>query len=285
MLTRWFRSSGNVKWCMLFIFVSQATLQPDCIFRENMESSWYNTYTSIRHSTADKTLYVGISLSTGLACRVRLRSKLDKATGKSMVTLGTNERFVQFFPVRNISLPNGMNLTSLTQINQKIPFAWNSVLPENTGCVPRCHKVSDSEPASSQSAAKAKPQRNNRRCKDRKKNHRCKNRSKSRRNKKKKDDEQRRKPEAKTHVEEKQVLFNPTWFSVVSKEPSKRRTSPHKKKNKGSRMLNSQSSGTTLGPNLDHDRSLLSNRKDSRLIRHMYRKIRAHPELAQELLN
>jgi len=250
-----------------------------------MESSWYNTYTSIRHSTPEKTLYVAISLSTGLACRVRLRSQPDKATGKPMVTLGTNERFVQFFPVRNISLPNGMNLTSLTQINQRIPFEWNSVQSENIGCVPRCNKISDSDPANSQSAAKTKPQRHNRRCKDRKKNHRCKNRSKSKKNRKRKEEEERRKQEANTHVEEKQVLFNPTWFSVISKEPSKRKTSPHKKKNKGSRMLNSQSLGTKLGSNLDHDRSLLSNRKDSRLIRHMYRKIRAHPELAQELLN
>ena len=35
---------------------------------------------------------------------------------------------------------------------------------------------------------------------------------------------------------------------------------------------------------LDRDRALRLNKKEGRLIRHMYRKIRAHPELAQEFV-
>ena len=115
-------------------------MEADCILRDQMEGNWYNTYTSINHSTAEKSLYMAFNSNTGSPCRLRLRSETT-SDGRSIVALGSNEKYALFFPVRNISLPDGMNLTSLIQLNKRIPFVKNSVKP--TGCAPRCSKSSD----------------------------------------------------------------------------------------------------------------------------------------------
>ena len=104
---------------------------PDCILRENIEYNWYNTYTSVAHSTENRSLYMAIG-TTGDACRLKLRKE------KGLVVLGDNQRFTQFFPVRNISLPNGVALTSLIQNASN--FKLKPVDPQFVGCAPRCKR-------------------------------------------------------------------------------------------------------------------------------------------------
>ena len=105
-----------------------------------MEGNWYNTYTSIKHSTGGKSLFMAFGSNTGFPCRLRMKS--EKASdGRSVVALGSNEKHALFFPVRNISLPDGMNLTSLIQLNKRIPFERNTFKP--TGCAPRCSNQSN----------------------------------------------------------------------------------------------------------------------------------------------
>ncbi|KAK4012248.1 hypothetical protein OUZ56_021349 [Daphnia magna] len=126
-----------------------------------MEGNWYNTYTSIKHSTAEKSLYMAFNSNTGSPCRLRLKSEVT-SDGRSIVALGSNEKHALFFPVRNISLPDGMNLTSLIQLNKRIPFVKNSVKP--TGCAPRCSKLSDQsikEASSNRVSSKEKSKRKN----------------------------------------------------------------------------------------------------------------------------
>ena len=54
----------NIKYCILLkikiklILLWQEHLEQDCILRDQMEGNWYNTYTSIKHSTAEKSLYM-----------------------------------------------------------------------------------------------------------------------------------------------------------------------------------------------------------------------------------
>jgi hypothetical protein len=136
-------------------------LEQDCILRDQMEGNWYNTYTSIKHSTAEKSLYMAFNSNTGSPCRLRLKSEIT-SDGRSIVALGSNEKYALFFPVRNISLPDGMNLTSLIQLNKRIPFVKNSVKP--TGCAPRCSKLSDQsikETSSNRAGSKEKSKRKN----------------------------------------------------------------------------------------------------------------------------
>lgn len=104
-----------------------------------MEGNWYNTYTSINHSTTDKSLFMAFS-SNGSPCRLRLTSNTTSDGHRSIVALGSSEKYALFFPVRNISF--GMNLTSLMQLNKRIPFATTNV-HEPTGCAPLCTKPSN----------------------------------------------------------------------------------------------------------------------------------------------
>ncbi|EFX75093.1 hypothetical protein DAPPUDRAFT_108237 [Daphnia pulex] len=139
----------------------QEHLEPDCILQDHIEGNWYNSYTSIKHSTAEKSLYMAFNSNTGSPCRLRLKSE-TASDGRSIVALGSNEKYALFFPVRNISLPDGMNLTSLIQLNKRIPFAKNSVKP--TGCAPRCSKSSDQsikETSSNRASSKEKSKRKN----------------------------------------------------------------------------------------------------------------------------
>lgn len=123
-----------------------------------MEGNWYNTYTSIKHSTGGKSLFMAFGSNTGSPCRLRMKSEIA-SDGRSVVALGSNEKHALFFPVRNISLPDGMNLTSLIQLNKRIPFERNTVKP--TGCAPRCSKSSSESIKESSSIAKKieKPKR------------------------------------------------------------------------------------------------------------------------------
>jgi hypothetical protein len=105
--------------------------------------------------------------NTGFPCRLRMKS--EKASdGRSVVALGSNDKHALFFPVRNISLPDGMNLTSLIQLNKRIPFERNTFKP--TGCAPRCSKTSQpikaesSSSSSSQSNKKNKSKRKHNAC-------------------------------------------------------------------------------------------------------------------------
>lgn len=126
-----------------------------------MEDNWYNTYTSITHSTAEKSLYMAFNSNTGSPCRLRLKSE-TKSDGRLLVSLGTNEKYALFFPVRNISLPDGMTVTSLEQLGKRIPFEKNNV--KLTGCAPRCPKLSDQsikETSSNRASSKEKPKRKN----------------------------------------------------------------------------------------------------------------------------
>lgn len=128
--------AGMIYTSLFFFFQSVRTA--DCILHENIEENWYNTYTSVKYSTDEKSLYVAVSL-TGEACRLRLKSVMG-SDGRPTVALGTNEKFTQFFPVRNISLPKG-GLTSLTQNASN--FKLRPVEPNDVGCAPRCKKPSN----------------------------------------------------------------------------------------------------------------------------------------------
>ena len=99
--------------------------------------------------------------NTGSPCRLKMKSE-NTSDGRSIVALGSNEKYALFFPVRNISLPDGMNLTSLKQLNKWIPYVKNSV--KSNGCAPRCPKLFDQsikENSSNRASSKEKSNRKN----------------------------------------------------------------------------------------------------------------------------
>lgn len=267
-----------VYWCG-----EQEVLDENCILRDQMEGNWYNTYTSIKHSTPDKSLFVAFS-GGGAPCRLRL-GRERASDGRSLVALGGHEKYALLFPVRNVSLPDGMNLTSLVQLNKRLSFARNT--GQTTGCAPRCSKLLD------QSAKQAK--RAKERARPAKKKCRCA-KSTCRRSR---------------HCQHQAARVDAAAVEARDARPAQQRngTKPAKAASrpekpgraKGS-SKRSQSGHSDAGPAPNEERLASGTRSskarshvdfslrfahrngEGRLIRHIYKKIRARPELADQLI-
>ena len=277
--------------------------------------------------------------STGSPCRLQMKRQ-TMADGRSVVALGSNEVFAVFFPVRNLSLPEGKNLTSLALINERIPFKKNTAWMKPTGCAPRCSTASDApvkeltaKNSSSKSSGSSKRKtkcsclsnetpaqggggnlercRRPRHCRPagaedggRKKNHDRTSSTKSPARgggTQRKKDHPAKRPSAADAEEATQWILPST---TTTTRKSHHHHHGKKKKNKKHRHHKQPSNESKKQKDrrkkpleesqeerrqeeqlrLNGRRPPSSSDGDIRLIRHMYRKIRAHPELAEEFL-
>lgn len=285
----------------------QEKLEPDCILRDQMEDNWYNTYTSIIHSTAEKSLYMAFNSNTGSPCRLRLKSE-RKSDGRSLVSLGSHEKYALFFPVRNISLPDGMTLTSLMKLGKRIPFEKNNLKP--TGCAPRCSKLSDQQQSikpETSSTNRANKEKSKRKKKKKNNNSSSSSSNNSNNNNNKcscllslstetptQQGAPCRRP-CRPTTERLLPLRNAKRISTTTEKSREdqvkwsvldsQRSSDSKGKKKSDTKKRAKNTTSSTEPTLSSNQESRLNpiRDDSRLIRHRYRKIRAHPELAQQL--
>lgn len=223
-----------------------------------MEGNWYNTYTSFKYSTAEKSLFMAFSTS-GSPCRLRL----SREKSSDLVALGSHEKYALFFPVRNVSLPDGMNLTSLMQLNKRLSFARNT--GQTTGCAPRCSKQLDhhhsAKEVNNKKNGNKKANRKQRKC-------RC-NGSKCRRAR---------------HCQQ-----TPRNSTVAASNEKRTPGRNHNKKSHESPPPLPLSSdvprrNSRARNHLDFSLRFTHRNGEGRLIRHIYKKIRARPELADQLI-
>lgn len=234
----------------------------------------------------------------GSPCRLGMKSRWvnDSYSGGSKIelALGSREKYAVFLPVTNISLPEGMNLTSLALLNKRVTFMKNNNSNKTLGCSPRCvipkshhhhhnkktktnpSKKKNKEPSSSSSTKRPKNHNTKLKCS-------CLSANETERCKKHCRDQDRRRSQSLTETNNKSSRPRTTSPSPLVLEewrlqptPTRKNSNRHPHKKKKHHHSNNHP------PRENPDE--LRPEGDNRLIRHMYRKIRAHPEMKDQLL-
>lgn len=221
----------------------------------------------------------------GSPCRLRMDSRWvnDSYSGGSKIelALGSKEKYAVFLPVTNISLPEGVNLTSLAQFNKRVTFMKNN---NSLGCSPRC-VVPKSKKTKNNPPNKKKKEPSSSSSTKRPKNHNikpkcsCLSANETERCKRHCRDQDRRRSQslAESNKSSRPRTTSPSPLVLeewrLQPTPTRKNSNnrhPHNKKKKKHHHSSNNHPPREEG--------------DIRLIRHMYRKIRAHPEMKDQLL-
>lgn len=238
----------------------------------------------------------------GSPCRLRMKSRWvnDSYSGGSKIelALGIKEKYAVFLPVTNISLPEGMNLTSLALLNKRVTFMKNS--NKSLGCPKLClkshhhhhnkktktnpskkknkegsstkrpnpSKKNNKEASSSSSSSTKRPKNTKLKCS-------CLSANETERCKRHCREQDQRRISNKSSRPSPSPLVLEEWRLQPTPTRKNSNRHPHKKKK---HHPNSNNHPPRENPDA------LRPEGDNRLIRHMYRKIRAHPELEEQLL-